>query len=72
MEAARKVGADVTAKLASIEATCSARGTRLTANRRDVLELILAAEAPVTAYVLLDRLRHSHPGAVPPTAPSTC
>lgn len=46
---------------------CAGRGAQLTANRRDVLELVLEAEGPVTAYVLLDRLKKSHRGAVPPT-----
>ena len=67
MEAAQQVGSDVAMRLARAEETCAAHGTRLTANRRDVLALILTAEGPVTAYVLLDRLKQSHPGAVPPT-----
>jgi Fur family zinc uptake transcriptional regulator len=67
MGAVRNAGADVAAKLASAEAACAARGTRMTVNRRDVLALLLAAEGPVTAYALLDRLKQSHPGAVPPT-----
>ena len=67
MEPVRKDKAEVTARLALAERACAARGARLTANRRDVLGVILKAKAPVTAYVLLDRLKLSHPGAVPPT-----
>lgn len=47
--------------------TCAARSARLTKLRRDVLRLVLEAEGPLTAYQLLDRLRHTHKGAVPPT-----
>jgi Fur family zinc uptake transcriptional regulator len=32
-----------------------------------VLELVLAAEAPIGAYALLDRLKLARPGAAPPT-----
>lgn len=46
---------------------CSRRGARLTDLRRDVLALILAAEAPPSAYDLLARLKDSRPGAAPPT-----
>lgn len=67
MGVARRAEWDAAARLARAEAACAAHGTRLTANRRDVLSLILAAEGPVTAYALLDRLKQSHPGAVPPT-----
>jgi Fur family zinc uptake transcriptional regulator len=67
MGIARQVGSDAATRLARAEEACAAHGTRMTVNRRDVLALILAAEGPVTAYVLLDRLRQSHPGAVPPT-----
>ena len=63
----RKAGSDVAARLALAERTCAARGTRLTANRRDALALILAADRPVTAYVLLDQLKPTHPRAVPAT-----
>lgn len=48
-------------------ALCERRGARLTDLRRDVLALILAAEAPPSAYDLLARLKDSRPGAAPPT-----
>jgi Fur family transcriptional regulator, zinc uptake regulator len=67
MGAIRKAGSDVAARLAVAETVCGARGSRLTANRRDVLALVLAAEGPITAYALLDRLKQSRSGAVPPT-----
>ncbi|MGG5820977.1 Fur family transcriptional regulator [Falsiroseomonas sp. HW251] len=46
---------------------CGARGAQLTALRRQVLRLVLAARAPIGAYALLDRLRADRPGAAPPT-----
>jgi Fur family transcriptional regulator, zinc uptake regulator len=48
-------------------AICRARGARLTDLRRQVLGLILDAEAPTGAYDLLDRLRTTRHGAAPPT-----
>ena len=39
---------------------------RLTTRRREVLELILVAEGPVTAYQLLEQLQATRKGAVPP------
>ncbi|WP_198374409.1 Fur family transcriptional regulator [Neoroseomonas rubea] len=53
--------------LAEAEAACLRRGAQLTPLRRQVLELVLEAEAPVGAYALLDRLKASRPGAAPPT-----
>lgn len=46
---------------------CSSQGARLTPLRRSVLELILTAETPATAYQLLDRLQQTRKGAAPPT-----
>ena len=46
---------------------CDNRGARLTELRREVLGLILDAEAPTGAYDLLDRLRTTRHGAAPPT-----
>lgn len=43
------------------------QGVRLTELRRQVLSLILEADGPVTAYQLLDRLKQTRKGAVPPT-----
>ena len=53
--------------IGQIERQCREQGLRLTATRRRVLELILAAEGPVKAYDLLDDLKHEQPGAAPPT-----
>jgi Fur family transcriptional regulator, zinc uptake regulator len=47
--------------------TCARQGAQLTELRRRVLGLILAAEGPLTAYQLLDRLKETKRGAVPPT-----
>ncbi|MDE2005859.1 MAG: transcriptional repressor [Rhodospirillales bacterium] len=55
------------AALSRAEASCAARGVRLTALRRDVLGMILDAETPTGAYDLLERLRRSRGGAAPPT-----
>jgi Fur family zinc uptake transcriptional regulator len=57
----------VDARLEQAEAHCRAQGAQLTALRREVLHLILAADAPLTAYQLLDQLRASRKSAVPPT-----
>ena len=46
---------------------CARHGARLTDLRRRVLRLILEAEAPLTAYQLLDRLKETRRSAVPPT-----
>ena len=53
--------------LAAAENKCTARGVRLTAQRRRVLELIWRSHAPVGAYTLLDRLREVGIRAQPPT-----
>lgn len=49
------------------EALCQTRGVQLTPLRRDVLRLVLEAEAPIGAYALLDQLRASRAKAAPPT-----
>ena len=49
------------------DSICVGRGARLTELRRQVLGLILDAEAPTGAYDLLDRLRTTRHGAAPPT-----
>jgi Fur family zinc uptake transcriptional regulator len=46
---------------------CAAAGERLTPVREAVFDLLLQAEAPVTAYTLLDRLKAARGGATPPT-----
>lgn len=46
---------------------CSRRGAQLTELRRRVLALVLEADGPLTAYQLLDLLRQTRKGAVPPT-----
>lgn len=54
-------------RLAAAEARCARAGANLTELRRDVLEMILAAPAPSTAYQLLDRLRARRGSGTPPT-----
>ncbi len=46
---------------------CARKGIQLTDLRRQVLRLILEAEAPSTAYQLLGRLKQSRENATPPT-----
>ncbi len=58
---------NIPAQLKAAEASCAQHGTQLTALRREVLELILQAETPVTAYQLLDQLKPIRKSAVPPT-----
>ncbi|MEE4637191.1 MAG: Fur family transcriptional regulator [Wenzhouxiangella sp.] len=53
--------------IGEVEGQCRTHGLRLTATRRRVLELILAADGPVKAYDLLDELKRERPGAAPPT-----
>ncbi len=53
--------------VAVVEASCAARGLRLTAPRREVLALLAAHAQPVKAYELLEQLRLRHPSAAPPT-----
>jgi Fur family zinc uptake transcriptional regulator len=53
--------------LARAEAITKARGARLTALRREVLQLVLEAGAPIGAYDLLAALRLRHARAAPPT-----
>lgn len=50
-----------------VEQRCAQDSLRLTPTRRRVLELILAADGPVKAYDLLDRLKADQPSAAPPT-----
>ena len=54
-------------QLHDAEEACLRRGAKLTPLRRQVLELILEADAPVGAYALLDRLKAGRPGAAPHT-----
>jgi len=52
--------------LARAEALCTARGVRLTPQRRRVLELVCRAPRPLGAYAILDQLRDGS-AAAPPT-----
>src|SRR5271165_7173243 len=58
---------DTPALLEAAQKLCAKHGTQLTALRREVLDLILRAEAPITAYQLLDQLKTVRKSAVPPT-----
>lgn len=49
------------------EALCQQRGTRLTTQRRTVLELLFAADKPLSAYEILDQLRNTTRNPAPPT-----
>ncbi|WP_297803334.1 Fur family transcriptional regulator [uncultured Brevundimonas sp.] len=53
--------------LAAVEASCTSQGERMTAPRRRVLELLLAAGEPVKAYDLIARYGANGEAAKPPT-----
>jgi Fur family zinc uptake transcriptional regulator len=53
--------------LTKAEALCRARGSRLTATRRRVLELVWQNHRAVKAYDLLSHLKAEDPSAKPPT-----
>ena len=57
----------VSAALARAEALCAARGARLTAVRRRVLELVWASHRPRGAYDILDHLGEAGKQAAPLT-----
>ncbi|MGH7091048.1 MAG: Fur family transcriptional regulator, partial [Stellaceae bacterium] len=57
----------ITAEVEKAARACARRGSRLTELRQRVLGLVLEADAPVTAYQLLDRLKETRRSAVPPT-----
>jgi Fur family zinc uptake transcriptional regulator len=57
----------VAVQLDAAAADCARNNTQLTDLRRAVLGLVLESDAPLTAYQLLDRLRETRKGAVPPT-----
>lgn len=46
---------------------CSARGVRLTAQRRTVLRLLCASDKPLSAYEILERMRTGNRQPAPPT-----
>ncbi len=58
---------DMEATLDRAATQCAARGAQLTPLRRQVLRLVLAAEQPMGAYALLDKLRQERGVAAPPT-----
>lgn len=60
-------GTDIATQLDAAETICARNGTQLTALRRAVLELVLAANTPLTAYQLLDQLKSTRKSAMPPT-----
>ncbi len=57
----------VSAALAVAAEVCEGRGTRLTALRRRVLELVWRSHAPQGAYAILETLRRRGRRAAPPT-----
>lgn len=42
--------------MARVEQTCAARGLKMTAPRRDVLDVLLADHVPMSAYEIIDRM----------------
>jgi Fur family transcriptional regulator, zinc uptake regulator len=63
----RKKRRAVAAQLDAAEQICTQQGAQFTELRRHVLELILEAEGPSTAYQLLERLQETRKRAAPPT-----
>lgn len=53
--------------LRQAESLCQERGVKLTQQRRTVLELLCAADKPLSAYDLLDQLRETTRNPAPPT-----
>lgn len=66
-DAYRANGHDVDSALRSAERLCLRRGSRLTALRRRVLEIILHSDRPQGAYAILDELRAEGRSGAPPT-----
>lgn len=56
----------IATRLADAHAHCAARGTQLTAQRQEVLELLLRREGPAKAYDLQEDMQARH-GRVAPT-----
>lgn len=54
-------------RLARAEAHCHERGGKLTEPRRDVLTLLLAADRPLEAYDLIERMEAMRGATHPPT-----
>jgi Fur family zinc uptake transcriptional regulator len=57
---------EVDSVLERAEADCRARGARLTAQRRRVLEILCRSDRPLGAYEILEAMGGA-PGAAPPT-----
>ena len=53
--------------LARAEVLCAERGVRLTDQRKLLLQFLLEAEKPLSAYDLLDKMRESIKKPAPPT-----
>ena len=59
---------DIQTRLVEAEVLCATKGARLTPLRKEVLELILNASAPMGAYDLLAKIKgHADRPAAPPT-----
>jgi Fur family zinc uptake transcriptional regulator len=58
---------DVIGQLDKAAAICEQHGVGFTWLRREVLSLVLAADRPVGAYDLLNRLKETHKAAAPST-----
>lgn len=59
------------ASIRTVQQLCEQQGLRLTKTRRQVLELIIAANGPVKAYELLDQLKLHDASNARTTAPPT-
>lgn len=57
----------VKSAIVDAENACKKNGLRLTAIRRQVLELVWSSHSPIKAYDILDNLHKKIPKAAPPT-----
>lgn len=67
MPKAETVSATPSGHLARAEARCHERGGKLTEPRRDVLGLLVAADRPLGAYDLIERMQTMRGSTHPPT-----
>ncbi|UJF19550.1 zinc uptake transcriptional repressor Zur [Vibrio sp. SS-MA-C1-2] len=59
--------ASIEKNITTAQALCQQRGVRLTAQREQVLSLLLQEKSAISAYDLLDKLKEIEPNAKPPT-----
>ena len=58
---------DLNRSICMAEAICAAKGSRLTIQRRRILEILCFQSRPMGAYEILDQMREQVKGVKPPT-----